>query len=211
MTRSQLRRRALRRQISNAALELFEERGFGNVTTDEIAERVHLSRRTLFRHFPSKNEILGTYGNERREEFAAIVGVKLAAGDEMPGAISDAIRADAAVWEEQRALFRRISRVLRESDRVDPQASSQRKWADTIATSLAPHVGREETDPELVVVSEAFAAAFRVAQYQWYTRDARGSLVELLTPTLPLAETLYRASTLPTRSTAARRGSDIPA
>ena len=98
MTRSELRQRALRRQISHAALELFEERGYNNVTTDEIAERVHLSRRTLFRHFPSKDEILSTYGTERRDEFAAIVEPKLAAGQELPTAISDAIREDALLW-----------------------------------------------------------------------------------------------------------------
>lgn len=199
MSRAQLRQRALRSTISIAALELFEERGYDDVTTDEIAERVHLSRRTLFRHFPAKDEILSTFGNERREEFEATIGAKLAAGEQLPAAISDAIRQNAAVWEGARALFRRVSRVQRQVKRVDPRTAAQRKWAASVAASLAPRVGRAEMDPELVVVSEAFAAAFCAAQHQWDQRGARGSLVALLAPTLPMAEALYLASTLPRR------------
>jgi AcrR family transcriptional regulator len=48
-----------RRAIQRAAIDLFARRGFGNVTTAEIADAVGVTPRTFFRHFPGgKNEVL---------------------------------------------------------------------------------------------------------------------------------------------------------
>ncbi|WP_375424088.1 helix-turn-helix domain-containing protein [uncultured Friedmanniella sp.] len=41
-----------------AALELSTERGFGTVTTAELAGRAGVTERTRFRHFPDKREVL---------------------------------------------------------------------------------------------------------------------------------------------------------
>ncbi|MFJ6082284.1 TetR/AcrR family transcriptional regulator [Streptomyces sp. NPDC092369] len=45
-------------RLSRAALELYEERGFEDTTVAEIAERAGLTKRTFFRHFPDKREVL---------------------------------------------------------------------------------------------------------------------------------------------------------
>lgn len=45
-------------QIASVALELFEERGFEQTTVDQIAAAVGVGRRTVFRYFPSKNDIV---------------------------------------------------------------------------------------------------------------------------------------------------------
>lgn len=46
------------RRISRVALRLFERRGYDSVTMEEIAEAASVSRRTLFRLFPSKSELM---------------------------------------------------------------------------------------------------------------------------------------------------------
>ena len=43
--------------IEAAAFSLFADRGFDETTTDEIAAAVGIGRRTLFRYYPSKNDI----------------------------------------------------------------------------------------------------------------------------------------------------------
>jgi mycofactocin system transcriptional regulator len=43
--------------IEHAAFRLFEAQGFDGTTMEQIAEAVGVGRRTLFRYFPSKNDI----------------------------------------------------------------------------------------------------------------------------------------------------------
>lgn len=45
-------------RLQYAAMELFLERGYANVTVTEIAERAGLTKRTFFNYFPDKREIL---------------------------------------------------------------------------------------------------------------------------------------------------------
>lgn len=44
-------------ELSHIALALFLEHGFENTTVDDIAAAAGISRRTLFRYFPSKNDL----------------------------------------------------------------------------------------------------------------------------------------------------------
>lgn len=50
--------RAKQDQIRAAAQELFLERGFAGTSTDAISSEAGVSKETLYRHFPSKEELL---------------------------------------------------------------------------------------------------------------------------------------------------------
>jgi mycofactocin system transcriptional regulator len=43
--------------ISNVAIDLFADRGFDEVSVDDVAEASGIARRTLFRYYPSKNAL----------------------------------------------------------------------------------------------------------------------------------------------------------
>jgi TetR/AcrR family transcriptional regulator, regulator of mycofactocin system len=47
-----------RGELEQVALELFAERGFEATTVDDIAAASGISRRTFFRYFPSKNDVV---------------------------------------------------------------------------------------------------------------------------------------------------------
>src|SRR6201993_5106646 len=51
------RRSTTRRQITDVAIALFADRGFDEVSVDDVAEAAGIARRTLFRYYPSKNAI----------------------------------------------------------------------------------------------------------------------------------------------------------
>ena len=45
-------------EIARSGIALFVERGFDDVTVDQIAEAAGISARTFFRYFPSKSDVL---------------------------------------------------------------------------------------------------------------------------------------------------------
>lgn len=62
-----------RQTISDVATRLFFERGFDNVTIDEIAEAADVGRMTVFNHFPRKEDMFFDREDEMRDiAFAAI-------------------------------------------------------------------------------------------------------------------------------------------
>ncbi|WP_326836515.1 helix-turn-helix domain-containing protein [Amycolatopsis rhabdoformis] len=51
-------RRAVRQDITEAAQRLFVEHGYEQTTMDDVAEAAGLSRRSLFRYFPTKEDLI---------------------------------------------------------------------------------------------------------------------------------------------------------
>ena len=47
-----------RAAIADAAVALFTERGFAETTMDDVADAAGVSRRTAYRHFPSKDDLV---------------------------------------------------------------------------------------------------------------------------------------------------------
>jgi AcrR family transcriptional regulator len=51
-------RRDFKKKILEAAAELIRERGYVNVTLDQIAERLHISKVSIYHHWTSKQELI---------------------------------------------------------------------------------------------------------------------------------------------------------
>ncbi|KTR95336.1 transcriptional regulator [Microbacterium testaceum] len=98
-----------RERLRAAALELFEERGFGVTTVPDIVERAGVTRRTFFRHFSDKREVF--FGDD---EIPAQATAMLAAAPD--GAAPFAI-----AWTGLRALA-----AERFEPRRDQMAASRR-------------------------------------------------------------------------------------
>lgn len=66
----------LRAEIANAAIARFLQSGFDGTTIDEIAEDCGMSRRTVFRHYSSKEDILLAWPVAEAETFHATVAAR---------------------------------------------------------------------------------------------------------------------------------------
>src|SRR5579863_3355597 len=58
----------MRDRIYRAALRLFAERGFLETTVEDITEAADVGKGTFFNYFPTKEHVLGCYGQERIHE-----------------------------------------------------------------------------------------------------------------------------------------------
>jgi AcrR family transcriptional regulator len=83
-----------RESIRRAALELFAERGFDEVTVTDIAERAEVGRTTFFRYFGDKQEVLFS---DDEEEVAAVAAETPAPPKPIGSSLRDALRATRAI------------------------------------------------------------------------------------------------------------------
>jgi len=97
--------------LSHVALELFVSRGFEDTTMDDVAEAAGVSRRTLFRYYPSKNDL--PWG-----DFDGMLDAMRAHLASMPPelALTDALRQAVLVFNtfpaDERDLHRERMRLL---------------------------------------------------------------------------------------------------
>lgn len=66
--RRERHRSEMRERIFRAALRLFAERGFLATTVEDITEAADVGKGTFFNYFPTKEHVLGQYGEERVQQ-----------------------------------------------------------------------------------------------------------------------------------------------
>jgi AcrR family transcriptional regulator len=64
------KKRRTRQAIADAAMRLFLQHGFDNVTVAQIARAADVSEQTVFNHFPTKERLVSGHGEERRAAIA---------------------------------------------------------------------------------------------------------------------------------------------
>lgn len=143
--------RGARERIERAAARLFYRNGIHATGVELIAQEAQVSKRTLYQHFPSKNELVDNYlrsldaaggsPSERRLEDAALAArERLLAIFDLPrrdllrgcpfhnAAVESAgalPSTDEIVRAHKRQFTRRLVAVAREAGAVDPQLLGQ--------------------------------------------------------------------------------------
>lgn len=175
------RKRLLTRQtISDVATRLFFERGFDNVTIDEIAKAADVGRMTVFNHFPRKEDMFFDREHEIRNiAFAAIDG---RGADTSP---VQALRALAHRLVDApdpgfplfRGTYLFIETALA-SEALKARARQMRDdFVGALAVALADAVERPHDDPNAHLTSAMIAAVWTVAFFQ--AHEAFGRTQEL--------------------------------
>ena len=72
---------ATRAALVAAARELFAERGYAGVGTEEIVRRARVTRGALYHHFEDKKDLFRAVHEELEAELAQTIGAQLAAGE----------------------------------------------------------------------------------------------------------------------------------
>lgn len=86
------RRSLARRQIAEAAAQVFAELGFSETTVEAVAERASVSARTVYRHFGSKGALLAAGFAVRISDYLARVSDLLSSGMDLASSLEGAAR-----------------------------------------------------------------------------------------------------------------------
>lgn len=179
------------REIQSATLDLAEEQGMESTTVADIAARVGVSERTVFRYYPSKEHALlpGQQGL-----IDALVSTE-STHTSTPGILADLLvvcRAHFAHEVEQRD-FRRISRLLiREPELLGAVSREERHLVDALSAVLAQRGSLSHL--QALLVAEVVTAAWRIAWQAFARNEVDGvdsDPVELFDATIEELEGLF--------------------
>lgn len=173
-------RRALRAEITAHALGLFSERGFDAVTADELAAAVGVSRRTLFRLFATKEDIVVAAFETLGED--ALATLRERPADEPPwAALRGALGAAVARLERRPASFFALHAVIAETPALRARLLEQRDgWRAAFAQELAARSATARNDLTCELLATAAMGAFDVATEAWAQTSGRRRLSRLL-------------------------------
>jgi AcrR family transcriptional regulator len=166
-----------RGRLAQAALSLYGERGFDNTTVEEIAERAGLTKRTFFRYFADKREVLFDGAHLLEQRFAD--GVLAAPASAAPlDAVAAALQAIAPFFEERREFAARRQQVIAANpELLERELIKMASLSRAVADALRR---RGVEDPAATLSAEAGITVFRVAFERWVDETNRQPLGELM-------------------------------
>jgi AcrR family transcriptional regulator len=169
-----------REALAKAAFELFSLKGFEATTAAEIAAAANVSRRTFFRYFPSKDELLFIDNEPRLERFREHLSVRQPDDD----AFAPVYRACLAMAEEfmgERDKILARLQIIEASPVLGKQERQQDlEWEEAISvallTGLAAPSPRARRKARLI--AGAVFGAIRAALAEWLQGGGEANLVE---------------------------------
>ena len=171
-----------RERLAQAALDLFAERGYDSVTVAEIAERAGLTKRTFFRYFADKREVLfGGQDVMGRLFTEAITGAPASATP--IDVIAAALEAVAAIFAQDRLESVRLRQAVVAEHR-DLQERELLKRATLTATIADGLRERGLTGQAVSLAAELGNFAFRTTFARWVDPANKQKFAELAHDTL---------------------------
>ncbi|MFG3258949.1 TetR family transcriptional regulator [Streptomyces sp. NPDC048172] len=138
---AQRKRQLVAGELTEAALRLLAEKGFDAVTIDEIVATAGVSRRTFFRYFASKEDVVVQFLADMGDGIRAALADRPA--EESPSAaLRHAVRVplDACADHSDRALGV-VQLILRTPALRARFLERQAEWSDGLTAELATRLG----------------------------------------------------------------------
>lgn len=148
--RRERKKAATRKAISDAATELFLERGFDEVSIREVADAADVSPTTVFAHFPQKEALVFDEDDAQRDMLVAAVRDR-PEGTSVSDALRDLYRREllGLAFDPTGAHRRQFMQLITGTPALRDYAS--RMWLrheDALAAAIAETTGQSEPDAE---------------------------------------------------------------
>lgn len=171
------KRQLVSNELTEAALQLLALKGFDAVTVDEIVTAAGVSKRTFFRYFASKEDVVVQF----LADMGAGIHAELAA---RPAAEPPSVALRHAVWVAMAACaddrtdhadrVLRVVRLILGTPALRARfLERQAQWRDDLTGEVARRLGLDaETDLYPRLAAGMAITAFDVVLRQWSTSDA---------------------------------------
>lgn len=180
------RRSTTQDHITNVALDLFAERGFEAVSVDDVARAAGISRRTLFRYYPSKNAIPWGDFDAHLDHMRDLL-VTVPHDVSIDVALRSALLAFNSFDASETDRHRQRMRVILQTDALQAHSMTMYAgWRDVVADYVGRRLGRDAT--HLVAQTAAWTLlGVALSAYGHWLADERASLEQALRDAFDIA------------------------
>ena len=170
-----------RGRLEKAALELYMECGFEQTTVAQIAERAGLTKRTFFRHYTDKRDVL--FSGAAFLQDTVVDAVANTPESAAPiAAVAAGLDAAAGLIGQRRPEARVRHAVIAANPELQERELVKLAWlAGAVAQALRD---RGVPDRAASLTAEAGMAAFRIGFEDWITRPEPGDLAAVIRESL---------------------------
>jgi AcrR family transcriptional regulator len=175
------------RRVQEKALDLFDERGFVNVTIEEIADAAEVSPSSVYRYFGTKEQLV--LWDEFDVDFLDKVGDELSSGPPVQALRNALAGAMARFYEGNETLAQRKTRYAMEEPALRPALlEATEEFTRQVAEGL-----RRATDPPMddfqaEVTASAMVWAMMAASRHWHHTGYQTPLRDELERALDIVE-----------------------
>ncbi len=168
-------------RLTKAAIELFAERGYDETTVSEIAERAGLTKRTFFRYFTDKREVLFSGAEQLAEVWVAgVAGAP--AGAEPLAIVAAGFEPLAEIFEERLAFARLRAQIIAANpELMERELIKLQGLAGELKLAL---VARGVALDAALLAAQAGVTVFSVAFARWVQQDDPEAFRRLLAVSL---------------------------
>ncbi len=172
-------RRAVQAEIGALAMRLFLQQGFEATTMEQIAQQAGVSRRSLFRYFPTKEDIV--LGNLVETGLEVRAALEARPDEESPW---EALRIALASLEKDPArtpetLLKMLKMLYETPSLRAGHFEKQLRWVEFLAPNIGLRLGvsdGERIDPRAQALVACALTCLDVATETWTKRDGQGHL-----------------------------------
>ena len=149
-------------------MALFDRQGYDATTVAQIAEAAGLTKRTFFRYFSDKREVL--FNGSRELQDCWVGGINAAPPDAGPmTAVCAGLDRVAELFADRHSFARTRARVVADNPELqERELIKLRSLADAVRAAL---VDRGVAENTAVLASEAGVTVFHVAFARWVQQD----------------------------------------
>jgi len=170
-----------RRDIFLKGMELFMSQGFDNTTIDQIVEPLGIAKRTFFRYFEKKEDLVFAFSEDKTLKLIDELNAR--PKDEAPfKAVSEAIAVLLNLYDanpEQAFAFIRLSKET--PSLIGKNYEKRVVWEEALVEALIEREGVNEisTLKAQIIVGTAMTA-FHAALDNWYLSGGKENLREIV-------------------------------
>lgn len=166
-----------RRELARYGMELFLKQGFATTTIDQIVEPLGIARRTFFRYFNTKEDLVFAWNEEKTT--ALVNELNARPRQEKPyKAVCQALSSLLKLYDARPDLALAMMRLLKETPSlVGRDLENRLIWEQALAAALVEREGKKAMSPlKARIVVGTVMTAWAAALDEWYAGGGKANL-----------------------------------